>query len=139
MGEKVCACVVAARRPNAGTLPAIVQYLRDEKRVAAYKLPEYLLSMPTLAAQPGGQDSQNANCAPKPRPCSHQPKRRGMKPVVLLIPGMLNTPPSGTASRRCCRMRAEIRIADVLTQSSIADMARDAWALWPMFRQRRPW
>lgn len=52
-----------------------------------------------------------------------------MKPVLLLIPGMLSTPAVWDWARPMLQERAEIRIADVLTQSSIADMARDAWAL----------
>ena len=51
-----------------------------------------------------------------------------MKPVVLLIPGMLNTTAVWARVAAELRDAAEVRIADVLTQSSIADMARDAWA-----------
>lgn len=54
MGEKLCVCVT----PQDGhtlTLDGIVQYLRDEKHVAAYKLPEYLLSMPMLPRNPVGK------------------------------------------------------------------------------------
>ena len=54
MGEKVCVCVA----PHDGhmlELDDIVQYLRHEKHVAAYKLPEYLLSMPTLPRNPVGK------------------------------------------------------------------------------------
>lgn len=51
-----------------------------------------------------------------------------MKPVLLLIPGMLNTAQiwDGVADR--LRDVAEVRVADVLTQPSIAQMAREAWA-----------
>lgn len=52
-----------------------------------------------------------------------------MKPVVLLIPGMLNTAAVWDRVVPLLRDAAEVRIAEVLTQSSISDMARDAWAL----------
>ncbi|WP_421953510.1 alpha/beta fold hydrolase [Polaromonas sp.] len=50
-----------------------------------------------------------------------------MKPVLLLIPGMLNTAQvwDGVADR--LRDVAEVRVADVLTQPSITQMAREAW------------
>ncbi|MFC6281956.1 MULTISPECIES: alpha/beta fold hydrolase [Polaromonas] len=50
-----------------------------------------------------------------------------MKPVLLLIPGMLNTAQvwDGVADR--LREGAEVRVANVLTQPSIAQMAREAW------------
>lgn len=54
MGEKVCVCVV----PHDGhtlALGDIVQYLRTEKHVAAFKLPEYLLSLPILPRNPVGK------------------------------------------------------------------------------------
>lgn len=54
MGEKVCVCVV----PHDGhtlALDDIVQYLRNEKHVAAYKLPEYMLSMLSLPRNPVGK------------------------------------------------------------------------------------
>ena len=52
-----------------------------------------------------------------------------MKPVVLLIPGMLNTAAVWGRVAPLLQDAAEVRIADVLTQTSIADMALDAWAL----------
>ncbi len=52
-----------------------------------------------------------------------------MKPVLLLIPGMLNTPAIWDEVVARLKDHADIRIADVLTQASIADMARDAWTL----------
>ncbi|MEO7937215.1 MAG: alpha/beta fold hydrolase [Burkholderiaceae bacterium] len=52
-----------------------------------------------------------------------------MKPVVLLIPGMLNTAAIWDRVVPLLQDAAELRIADVLTQTSIAEMARDAWAL----------
>ncbi len=52
-----------------------------------------------------------------------------MRPVLLLIPGMLNT--SRVWSRVIPHIHAsvEIRVADVTQQSSITDMARNAFAL----------
>lgn len=52
-----------------------------------------------------------------------------MKPVLLLIPGMLNTARIWGRVTPLLQDHADIRIADVTTQASIADMARDAWAL----------
>ena len=52
-----------------------------------------------------------------------------MKPVLLLIPGMLNTARIWGRVAPLLQDHADIRIADVTTQASIADMARDAWAL----------
>ena len=52
-----------------------------------------------------------------------------MKPVVLLIPGMLNTSAVWDAVVSLLKDEADLRIANVQTQSSIADMAHDAWSL----------
>jgi pimeloyl-ACP methyl ester carboxylesterase len=52
-----------------------------------------------------------------------------MKPVLLLIPGMLNTARIWGHVVPLLQDHADIRIADVTTQASIADMARDAWTL----------
>ncbi|MEO8546129.1 MAG: fatty acid--CoA ligase family protein, partial [Burkholderiaceae bacterium] len=54
MGEKVCVCV-ALQDGQVLALNDIVQYLRNEKHVAAYKLPEYFLSMPALPRNPVGK------------------------------------------------------------------------------------
>ncbi|MDI1239712.1 MAG: class I adenylate-forming enzyme family protein [Polaromonas sp.] len=54
MGEKLCACVVAAEGQSV-TLQSIAAYLRDEKRVAIYKVPEYLLLLPSLPRNPVGK------------------------------------------------------------------------------------
>lgn len=54
MGERACVCA-APQDGHALTLDAIVQYLRDERHVAAYKLPEYLLTMPALPRNPVGK------------------------------------------------------------------------------------
>ena len=51
-----------------------------------------------------------------------------MKPVLLLIPGMFNTAAIWQPVADALQGAAELRIADVLTQDSIAAMARDAWA-----------
>jgi len=54
LGEKVCACVVA--RPGAHpTLGALVEYLRDERQLAVYKLPEMLLLLDALPRNPVGK------------------------------------------------------------------------------------
>ena len=50
-------------------------------------------------------------------------------PVLLLIPGMLNTAAVWQPVAQHLKDEADIRIANVLTQSSIAAMATDAWAL----------
>jgi acyl-CoA synthetase (AMP-forming)/AMP-acid ligase II len=54
LGEKVCACVVAADG-QAPSLDAINGFLREHKRVAVYKLPEYLLPLQTLPRNPVGK------------------------------------------------------------------------------------
>jgi acyl-CoA synthetase (AMP-forming)/AMP-acid ligase II len=55
MGERVCVCVAAAEGQPAPTLPTIVAHLRDERRIAAYKLPEYVLEMDALPRNPVGK------------------------------------------------------------------------------------
>lgn len=54
LGEKVCACVVPAEGGDV-ELARIVAFLRDEKRVAVYKLPEYLLTLDVLPRNPVGK------------------------------------------------------------------------------------
>ena len=51
-----------------------------------------------------------------------------MRPVLLLIPGMLNTAAVWARVAPLLADAAELRIADVTTQDSIAAMADDAWA-----------
>ncbi len=51
-----------------------------------------------------------------------------MKPVLLLIPGMLNTPAIWAEVAPLLAAEADIRIADVQSQDSIVRMAADAWA-----------
>jgi len=54
LGERVCACIV----PRAGhhpTLGDLVEYLRDERRLAVYKLPETLLLLDALPRNPVGK------------------------------------------------------------------------------------
>lgn len=53
-----------------------------------------------------------------------------MKPVLLLIPGMFNTGAVWDAVREALRAHddaPQVRVADVLSQDSIAAMAQDAW------------
>ncbi len=58
LGERVCACVVA--QPGAAvSLAGLVAYLRDECRVAVYKLPEHLLLLPALPRNPVGKVLKN--------------------------------------------------------------------------------
>lgn len=52
-----------------------------------------------------------------------------MKPVLLLIPGMLNTPAVWAKVVPLLSDVAEVRILNVQTQTSIGDMATDALAL----------
>lgn len=52
-----------------------------------------------------------------------------MKPVLLLIPGMLNTAQVWDDVAAGLRDLADVRVADVLRQSQIAEMADDALAL----------
>jgi len=52
-----------------------------------------------------------------------------MKPVLLLIPGMLNDARVWAEVVPALQAQAEVRVADVLRQSSIAEMRHDAWAL----------
>jgi len=52
-----------------------------------------------------------------------------MKPVLLLIPGMLNTAAIWRRVTAHIGDAADIRIANLLTQSTIPEMADDAWKL----------
>jgi acyl-CoA synthetase (AMP-forming)/AMP-acid ligase II len=54
LGEKLCACVVAMEGHEL-TLAAVVDYLRTGQRIAAYKLPEYLLPLTALPRNPVGK------------------------------------------------------------------------------------
>ncbi len=54
LGEKMCACVVTIEGHQL-TLETIAAYLRIQQRVAAYKLPEYLLLVPALPRNPVGK------------------------------------------------------------------------------------
>lgn len=49
------------------------------------------------------------------------------RPLLLLIPGMLNTDALWQSVIAELQDRADIRVAQVRTQASIADMAADAW------------
>ncbi len=54
LGERVCACIVPA--PDATpTLEHIVTWLRDERHVAMYKLPEQVLMLEALPRNPVGK------------------------------------------------------------------------------------
>jgi len=54
LGEKVCACIVPAAG-EAPALSAITAFLREHKKVAVYKLPEYLLALDALPRNPVGK------------------------------------------------------------------------------------
>jgi acyl-CoA synthetase (AMP-forming)/AMP-acid ligase II len=54
LGERVCACIVPAAGHNLA-LETLTGFLRDEKRVAVYKLPEYLLPLSALPRNPVGK------------------------------------------------------------------------------------
>ena len=54
MGEKLCACVVAAEG-HAPRLQDLTDYLRHEQHIAAFKLPEYLLPLAALPRNPVGK------------------------------------------------------------------------------------
>ena len=54
LGEKLCACVALAPG-HALTVRTIADFLRNEKRVAVYKLPEYLLLVDALPRNPVGK------------------------------------------------------------------------------------
>lgn len=54
LGEKICACVVPLEGQQV-TLEQLVKFLREQQRVAAYKLPEYLLPVAVLPRNPVGK------------------------------------------------------------------------------------
>ena len=54
LGEKLCACVVVADG-QAISLKVLTDYLRNEERIATYKLPEYFLRVDTLPRNPVGK------------------------------------------------------------------------------------
>ena len=54
LGEKLCVCVVLA--PGASVqLETVVDFLRHEKKVAVYKLPEYFMQVDALPRNPVGK------------------------------------------------------------------------------------
>ena len=53
LGEKLCACVVYAG-PQSLSLAELLEFLKQQ-RVAAFKLPEYLLALPALPRNPVGK------------------------------------------------------------------------------------
>lgn len=62
-----------------------------------------------------------------------------MKPVLLLIPGMLNDARIWTHLLPEIEDEVQVRIATVSQQASIAEMARDAWALVADLPAQAPW
>lgn len=54
MGERVCACVATAPGETI-TLEEVIAWLRDEKQIAAFKLPEHLLLIDELPRNPVGK------------------------------------------------------------------------------------
>jgi acyl-CoA synthetase (AMP-forming)/AMP-acid ligase II len=54
LGERVCVCVVG-REGQPPALVDLVRYLRTERHVAAYKLPEYLLPLAEMPRNPVGK------------------------------------------------------------------------------------
>ena len=54
LGEKLCACLVCHEGASV-TLQDVQAYLRDEKRIAIFKLPEYLLPLAVLPRNPVGK------------------------------------------------------------------------------------
>ena len=54
LGEKVCACVVAADGQTV-SLESLNAFLTDHKRIARYKLPEYFLALQALPRNPVGK------------------------------------------------------------------------------------
>ena len=54
LGEKLCACIVMAEGQQV-TLKDVTDYLRNQQRIAVYKLPEYLLPLAALPRNPVGK------------------------------------------------------------------------------------
>jgi acyl-CoA synthetase (AMP-forming)/AMP-acid ligase II len=54
LGEKICACVVPLEGHDV-SLEQLVKFLREQQRVAAYKLPEYLLPLAAIPRNPVGK------------------------------------------------------------------------------------
>ena len=55
--------------------------------------------------------------------------KAAVKPVLLLIPGMLNTPDIWTDVLPWLPPDLDVRLAEVASQSGLAEMAKDAWSL----------
>ena len=55
LGEKACACLVTRTGHPAPTLDALVAYLRDDRRLALYKVPEHLMLFAALPRNPVGK------------------------------------------------------------------------------------
>ena len=54
LGEKLCACIVMAEGQQV-TLKDVTDYLRNQQRIAVYKLPEYLMPLAALPRNPVGK------------------------------------------------------------------------------------
>ena len=54
LAERLCACVVAAPG-TAPTLAQLMDYLRSQRHLAVYKLPEHLRRLPALPRNPVGK------------------------------------------------------------------------------------
>ncbi len=54
LGERLCACIVC-KEGAVVTLQHIQDFLRNEKRIAVYKLPEYVLALNALPRNPVGK------------------------------------------------------------------------------------
>jgi acyl-CoA synthetase (AMP-forming)/AMP-acid ligase II len=54
LGEKLCACVASVGGQQV-SLAQLIAFLRSEQRIAAYKLPEYLLHVDALPRNPVGK------------------------------------------------------------------------------------
>lgn len=54
LGEKLCVCVVLTQGASV-QLETVVDFLRHEKKVAVYKLPEYLMQVDALPRNPVGK------------------------------------------------------------------------------------
>jgi acyl-CoA synthetase (AMP-forming)/AMP-acid ligase II len=86
LGERVCACVVPA--PGAEiTLEGLARWLREERHVAVYKLPERLMLLDVLPRNPVGKVlkrelrqrlQQQGPDAAAPRPSSRTPHAKSM-------------------------------------------------------------
>jgi len=54
MGEKICACIATDDEQNV-SLKSINDHLKNQKHIAIFKLPEYLMFVTTLPRNPVGK------------------------------------------------------------------------------------